>query len=229
MTRTTFVITGTDTAVGKTVLAGLLARWLRERGLAVAALNPVSSGDRADARVLRAATGGALALDEVNPWHFRAPLAPSLAARKEGRRVRLREVLRHVLRISRRHDVTVVEGAGGLLSPLGERFDTRSLITGPAAVPVVVALNRLGAVNQVRLVVEALPRSAADRLHVVLHSPVRPDAASRSNPRLLQHFLPPHRIHRLPWLANPLRSDATRSRRVGRVLRAIAGPPNLPG
>src|ERR1700690_1069547 len=104
MKRTTFFITGTDTSVGKTVLTALLARHLRERGVNAAALKPVCSGGRADARALRAAMNGALALDEINPWHFPAPLAPLLAARREHRRVRLAEACAHVRAMQRRFE-----------------------------------------------------------------------------------------------------------------------------
>jgi dethiobiotin synthetase len=93
MKRTTFFITGTDTGAGKTVLTALLARYLRERGVRTAALKPVCSGGRDDARVLRAASAGALALDKINPWHFRAPIAPLLAARREQKHVRLADGL----------------------------------------------------------------------------------------------------------------------------------------
>ncbi len=62
-----FFITGTDTGVGKTVLTTLLTRFLRERGVNAAALKPVGSGGRGDARALHAAMNGALTLDEINP------------------------------------------------------------------------------------------------------------------------------------------------------------------
>ena len=129
--RTTFFITGTDTGVGKTVLTALLARYLRERGVNTAALKPVCSGGRDDARVLHTASGGELSLEEINPWHFRAPLAPVLAARRERKRVRLAEVVAHLSAIQERFDVLLVEGAGGLLSPLGEDFNSRDLIESP--------------------------------------------------------------------------------------------------
>src|SRR5262245_58040989 len=128
MKRAVYFVTGTDTGVGKTVLAGLLAARLRRDGMPVAALKPISSGGRADARLLLAASDGTLTLDEINPWHFRAPLAPALAARREQRRVRLRQVLAQVRRMQERFPVLLVEGAGGLLSPLGEDFDSRDLI-----------------------------------------------------------------------------------------------------
>ena len=88
MKRTIF-ITGTDTGAGKTVLTALLAQFLRERGVNAAALKPICSGGRDDARALRAAMDGALSLDEINPWHFRAPIAPLLAARRERKHVHL--------------------------------------------------------------------------------------------------------------------------------------------
>ena len=78
-----FFITGTDTGAGKTVLTALLAAFLRGRGVKVAALKPICSGGRADATIIFTALGGRLTLDEINPWHFRAPIAPLLAARRE--------------------------------------------------------------------------------------------------------------------------------------------------
>src|ERR1039457_5699841 len=95
-------ITGTDTAVGKTMLAALLTWILRERGVNAAALKPVCSGGRADARALRAAMDGALALDEINPWHFRAPIAPLLAARPDRTHVHLSEALAHIRSMQKR-------------------------------------------------------------------------------------------------------------------------------
>ena len=195
-----YFITRTDTGVGKTVLAALLTRHLRAQGVRVAALKPICSGDRDDARALRLAAGKVLALDEVNPWHFHAPLAPLLAARLERKRVRLREVVAHIRRVGRRFGVVMVEGAGGLLSPLGEGFDSRDLIAALCAKPIVVCPNRLGAVNQALLVLNALPRAVAARAPVVLVSPRKSDSASRTNPKLLAEILGAQRVRVLPWL-----------------------------
>jgi dethiobiotin synthetase len=193
-------VTGNDTGVGKTVFAALLTRSLRAEGARVAALKPLCSGGRADARALHAAAGKVLALDVVNPWHFRAPLAPVLAARQEKQRVRLRTVVAHIRRIAKRFELLVVEGAGGLLSPLGEDFDSRDLILALDATPIIVCANRLGAVNQVRLVLAALPRASARRAWVVLVQPRKPDRASRSNPELLREFVAAGRVMLMPYL-----------------------------
>src|SRR4051794_15428905 len=109
MATRTFFIIGTDTGVGKTVFAGLLTQRLRERGIRVAALKPICSGGRNDAKVLRQAAGKILRLDEVNPWHFRAPLAPLLAARIENKSVKLADVVSHIQKMSKQFETTIVE------------------------------------------------------------------------------------------------------------------------
>lgn len=192
-------VTGTDTGVGKTVFASLLTRRLREDGVNVAALKPICSGDRSDARVLRKAAGNVLSLDEVNPWHFRAALAPLLAARNENKKLRLTQAVHHIASIARRFELVIVEGAGGLLSPLGEGFDSRDLILALKAKPIVVAPNRLGIVNQVLLTLDALPRPLARQTHVMLVDLPRKDAASHSNPGLLREKIGRDNVHSIPW------------------------------
>lgn len=193
-------VTGTDTGVGKTVFAALTTRSLLAHGFRVAALKPVCSGGRDDARQLHRAAGKVLPLAAVNPWHFRAALSPLVAARREKRRLRLRIVVAHIRRMARGFEVVVVEGAGGLLSPLGEDFDSRDLIRALDAEAIVLCPNQLGAVNQVRLVLEALPAAAARQARVVLVNPAQPDAASRTNLGLLKDFVDPNRILVLPWV-----------------------------
>jgi len=209
-------ITGTDTGVGKTVVAALATEYLRMRGVRSAALKPICSGNRNDARKLHAAGGNVLTLDEVNPWHFRAPLAPLLAARKERKRVRIQQVVTYIRHMGKRFDLLVVEGAGGLRSPLGENFDSRDLIVALRAVPIVVCPNRLGAVNQALLVLNALPRALAKRTTVVLISPPKPDAASRSNPKLLADIIGVKRVR-------VLQRSGSRGRRALKIEAMVAG------
>lgn len=196
-------VTGSDTGVGKTVLTAAFTRHLRAAGVNAVALKPLCSGGRDDARALRAAADDALSLDEVNPWHFRAVLAPTLAARREKRRITLPVVAARVRAVARRFELALVEGAGGLLSPLTEDGDNRDLLAAlrPDAVIVVVP-NRLGAVNQARLTLDALPKSAWRRAVIVLVEQRKPDAASRTNAALLAEFAPGVPVVRLPWLAS---------------------------
>ena len=102
--------------------------------------------------------------------------------------------------MQKKFDALLVEGAGGLLSPLGENFDSGDLIAALDALPLIVAPNRLGAVNHVLLTLEALPRSAAARARMVLMSPPKRDAAAGANAKLLAGFFDAKRIFTLPWL-----------------------------
>jgi dethiobiotin synthetase len=224
MKRLRVYVTGTNTGVGKTVVTCLLTRSLRAAGISVAAVKPVCSGDRADARRLHAASDGALSLAEVNPWFFRAPLTPLLAARRQGRMVKKADVCAHLRRLEKRFEAVILEGAGGLLSPLGVDFDSRDLILALGALPIVVCPNRLGALNQSLLALAALPRAFARRARLVLISPRRSDAVSRSNPIFLSKKLGTTRVHTLPWLRRP--DDPGRflsDRRLRRLAKALAG------
>jgi dethiobiotin synthetase len=198
-TKPTYFITGTDTGVGKTVLTALLAAFFRHRGIRVAALKPVCSGGRDDARILQTALDGALTLDDINPWHFRPSLAPILAARQEKRRVTLAAVLAHSRAIRKRFDVVLTEGAGGLLSPLGVGFNSRDVIAATGATPVIVAPNKLGVINHLLLTLEALPPNLRPAAILVLMTPPTPDCATASNAGLLKK-LTVQKINVLPWL-----------------------------
>ena len=198
--KQTFFITGTDTGVGKTVLTALLAKFLHTRGVKVAALKPICSGNRDDAVSLCDALDGSLKLDEINPWHFRAVIAPALAAKLEKKSVTRAQVLAHIRAMQKKFAVTLVEGAGGLLSPLGENFDSRDLITDLRATPIVVAQNKLGAANHILLTLAALPKNLRVKAKVILMSPEKPDAATKSNAKLLEQFLASEKIFTLSWL-----------------------------
>jgi dethiobiotin synthetase len=208
-------VTGTSTGVGKTVLTCLLTESLRASGSSVVALKPLCSGSRADARKLRAAAGRVLSLEEVNPWWFRASLTPWLAARLEGRRVQMKEVVERVRSIQRRFDGVLVEGAGGLLSPLGDGFDARDLIVRLRPRILVVAMNRLGVLNEVLLTLRALPPALSREAQVVLMAPERPDSSTRWNASVLRDRLGSARVQVLPRLG------ATRSVESSAVRQAV--------
>ena len=223
MQRTLF-ITGTDTGAGKTVLTALLAADLRAQKISVAAFKPVCSGGRADAKIIHAALGGALTLAVIYPWHFRAAVAPVRAARREKKVVTRALVLAHIRATRKNSAVTLVEGAGGLLSPLGEDFDSRDLIVALRATPVIVAPNRLGAVNQLLLTLAALPANYRATAKIVFMSPPKPDAATATNAQLLGEFFPPEKIFTVPWLGRKLPPpvEILKNGKLRRLLRELA-------
>ncbi|MHC4944031.1 MAG: dethiobiotin synthase, partial [Planctomycetota bacterium] len=120
-------VTGTDTGIGKTYVSmGLIKGW-RARGLRVGVMKPCETGlEKAgewgppeDAVRLLEASGASLALDEVCPFQYRAPMAPAEAAELgDGPMPSFDRIKRIYDSIAARHDVTLLEGAGGLLVPL---------------------------------------------------------------------------------------------------------------
>lgn len=196
-------VTGTGTEVGKTVFTAWWTAWLRHHGVRVRAVKPLASGGRADARTLRRAQGGAPGLDAVNPWWFRAALTPLVAARREGRRVELKEVLAFLQEAGQGVEMLIVEGAGGVRSPLGEGWDALDLMIALDVAPVVVAANRLGVLNEVRLTVGALPARLARRARIVLMDSIRLGVVARTNAELLESWYGAGRVVRFPWVKGP--------------------------
>jgi dethiobiotin synthetase len=148
-------ITGTGTGVGKTYVAALVARALRETGRRVGVYKPVASGcERQEGRLvspdavaLWEAAGRPATLEQVCPQTFAAALAPHLAARAEGRRVDAR-LLRDGIRFWREwSEIVLVEGAGGLMSPVGDDDYNADLAAEFGYPLVIVAANELGTIN----------------------------------------------------------------------------------
>lgn len=199
--RRTIVVVGTGTGVGKTVFTALAASRLRHQGVRVAALKPLCSGGRGDALRLRDAAASGLAMDWINPWWFRAALTPREAARRAGGKVAASAVVDSVRRVeSMDFEVVLVEGAGGLLSPLAEDLDSRGLIRALGAATVLVAANRLGMLNEVFLTVEALPAGLREWVPVVVMTPERPNLVSRTNLGQLRERFGEDRVVPFPFV-----------------------------
>ena len=155
MSRVVFV-TGTNTGAGKTILTALLLAHLRSNGVHALAMKPVETGGRRDARLLHALQRDEVSLEEVNPFWFREPLAPSIAARRTGRCLVKQEVLNNVRTLRGRCDLLLIEGAGGLLSPLAKNWSGLDMIKAMKAEVVVATRNELGVINHARLTVDRL-------------------------------------------------------------------------
>ncbi len=156
-------ITGADTNVGKTYVGALIAHALKAAGHRPGVYKPVASGCHRegvrlvsdDAELLWRAAGEPGELDRVCPQCFEAPLAPHLAARAEGKEID-RELLRDGLAYwLERSDVVLVEGAGGLLSPLGDNDYVADLARDLGFPLVIVARNALGTINHTLLTLHA--------------------------------------------------------------------------
>jgi len=164
-----FFVTGTDTGVGKTVVATALTRALVARGRRVAVMKPVASGSdptpeglrNADALALIAAGNVAVPYEAVNPYCFLPPISPHIAAREAGVAVDLALLRARLDALAAGSDCVVVEGAGGWLAPISETAAIADLAT-TLGLPVLLVVGlRLGCLNHARLTREAIAARGA--------------------------------------------------------------------
>ncbi len=200
------LVTGTDTAIGKTVVTCAVAAALTRRGRRIGVLKPVETGctpDAEDARALAAAASDPSDLDDVCPYRFSDPLAPMLAAERAGAAIDVDALVRHARCRAAEVDVLLVEGAGGLLVPLACDASFADLAMRLAARVLVVVGSRLGAINHALLTFDVLARRGlATAGYIVNRLGPADDLAVATNDGLLATLATIPCLGTLPWLAN---------------------------
>jgi dethiobiotin synthetase len=163
-----FFITGTDTGVGKTLVAVALTRAFVARGVRTAVMKPVAAGivstpegaRNDDALELLAQSNVSAPYEDVNPWLLTTPASPHLAARHDGVSISADRILAAHRRLAARADLVLVEGAGGWLAPISS-VATMADIAEKLALPVIFVVGlRLGCLNHALLTREAIRSSA---------------------------------------------------------------------
>jgi len=177
-------VTGTDTGVGKTVVACAIVAALHARGVRVKALKPIITGlddpGPADHELLASAAG--CTPDEVAIRSFGPPVSPHLAAELAGQPIVVDELVAAVRERAESADVVIVEGVGGLLVPLSDGHDVRELALGLGLPVIVAARPGLGTINHTLLTLEAARAVGLDVRAVVLTPwPDSPGVIERSN------------------------------------------------
>lgn len=200
-------VTGTDTDVGKTVIAQGLLCALRAQGLKVAPFKPIASGCRlsadglrnTDAELLLAAAGGGFSYELVNPFAFEPAIAPHLAAAQAGQRICLDRITRAYQQLAQSVDVVVVEGAGGWRVPLDAQ---RSLAAIPQRLGLDVILVvgvRLGCLSHALLTAEAIQADGLRLAGWVANIVDPTDAQASAQITELAVRLPAPLLATLPW------------------------------
>jgi dethiobiotin synthetase len=124
-----FFVTGTDTSVGKTYVSNLLLKNWNDQGLQTIGLKPIASGCEwiegkyinRDAYTLQKMSSISLTYSQVNPYCFKEPVAPHIAAQKENLKLTMHEISNHIQSIAKiNHDMMLIEGVGGLMVPLNK-------------------------------------------------------------------------------------------------------------
>ncbi|HEY4036298.1 MAG TPA: dethiobiotin synthase [Ktedonobacteraceae bacterium] len=205
-----YFITGTDTGVGKTVVTALLASLLCRQGLRVGVMKPVETGcpregdhfAPQDSLFLRQISGCTAPQDLVTPYIFAEPLAPAIAAERAGITIEMKHIRRCYEQLLAEHDIVLVEGAGGLLVPLTAQLSMHDIAVELDLPVLIVACNRLGAINHTALTVTV----ARERSHVLgivlnhIQAPDDDDLARQTNVDALRRWAKAPLLSQVPYI-----------------------------
>ncbi len=203
------LITGTDTGVGKTFVACGLAALLRDFGYRVGVMKPAETGCAErdgelfpdDAVRLKEASGCDVPLEKICPYQLREPLAPSIAAERAGVTIDIDRLMDVYHEISSGHDITLVEGAGGLMVPLLPSYTYADLAKVLKLPLIVVAANRLGAINHLLLTLEHASCKGLPVLGYVLNQLDSPlSLAAETNREVLANLSAAPCLSELPFV-----------------------------
>ncbi len=203
------LVSGTDTGIGKTLVAATLAAGLTERGYRVGVAKPIETGcagdEATDAASLRAAARSTESLSVISPYRFPDPLAPSIAAARVGATIDVDGLVADLRHRATGYDVMLVEGAGGLLVPVTTEVSFADVALALDATVLIVVGSRLGAINHALLTFEVLAaRGIRTRGYVLSQLTPAGDLATDTNPALLASLTTVPCVGILPW-----REDAT--------------------
>jgi dethiobiotin synthetase len=191
-------IIGTDTGVGKTLVAGAIADWFRRRQRRVGVLKPIATGCvhrreglvSEDAEFLAHCAEARFPLDVVCPQRYAEPLAPAIAAERAGQPVDWEAVNRSLRMMIAGSDVMIVEGVGGALVPLDANTTVLELAQCLTLPAVVVARPNLGTINHTLLTVRTLREAGVHVAGVVVNRYTTDGAgvAEETNPRAIEKW-----------------------------------------
>lgn len=200
-------ITGTDTGVGKTLIAAALAAVLKNKAIDVGVMKPVASGGRDDAELLIKGAGVIDDITLVNPYCFETPVAPSVAAEIEGVRIDIEKIKAAYEELSRRHETLIVEGVGGLLVPIYKGYLVSDLIKDLNLPVIIVSRPALGTINHTLLTVRQARAKGIEVLGVIINNydEAKAGIAEKTAPEIIE------RIGKVPVLGIVRHIDETGS------------------
>jgi dethiobiotin synthetase len=205
-------ITGTDTGVGKTLVGVGLVNLFKERGMHVGVMKPMESGCRReegrlipeDAILLKNAAESQDDLDIINPYALEAPLAPALAADMEGVEIRLEVIQRAFEILTSRHDIVIVEGAGGFLVPLFGDYFMADLAKQWDLPLLVVTGDKLGIINHTLLTLAHARERKIPVLGIVMNRTADQHGLPEAlNPDALKRWAKAPFLGSIPFLPGP--------------------------
>jgi dethiobiotin synthetase len=207
-----FFITGTDTGVGKTIIAGALIKVLCHLGVKTGAMKPVESGCVREGEILIPSDGMFLKqmaqmqepVTQVSPCCFESPLAPLAASELEQRSVSVTAIKKAFYNFYTNYDAVIVEGIGGLMVPLKTDYFVVDLAKEIGLPLIVVTKPGLGSINHVMLTVNYALKEGLQVAGIIIDYSLPPEnsLAEETNPPLLKQICPAPLIGIFPYLRN---------------------------
>ena len=210
-------ITGTDTGVGKTFIAVGLIKAIKKRGLNICPMKPVESGCSVrkgelipeDAMKLISASGVTEMLDSINPYRLKHPLAPSVAAEIEGIKIDKKKIITAYKYLSKKYDITIVEGAGGIMVPVYRKYLLLDLMTDLRLPVLVVARPGLGTINHTLLTIDAARNRGLKVSGVIINCVLgaKNGLSEQTNPDVIEKLGSVPVLGNVPYSLNPDRKQ----------------------
>lgn len=207
-----FFITGTDTGVGKTIIAGALIKVLGFLGLKTSGMKPIECGCAREGNVLIPSDGMFLKniaqmqehVTQVTPCCFESPLAPLPASEIEQKNISVRDIKKAYYSLRAQYDAVIVEGIGGLMVPLKTNYFLVDLAKELGLPLIVVAKPGLGSINHTMLTVNYALKEGLEVAGVIINysNPPEGSLAEETNPQLLKQICPVPLIGIFPYLKN---------------------------
>ncbi len=188
-------ITGTDTGVGKTLIAGAIAKILQQAGKKVGVFKPIATGCRhqregfvsGDAEFLAYCADSEFSLDKINPATFGTPAAPFACEQLENKKVDLEKIIAAYNYICSETDCIIVEGIGGIRVPITDGLDVLTIAKAIGLPVVIVARPNLGTINHTLLTIDAIRSANLPLAGIIIsgYDESKADYAERTGPAVI--------------------------------------------
>ncbi len=191
-------ITGTNTGVGKTFVSAGLLQAFKEMGFSVCPMKPVETGCRInggkliplDTLKLIDASSVKESLDIVNPYRFKPPIAPAVAAELEWKVIRKSKIISAYKKLSNKYDITTVEGAGGIMVPVYKKYLFLDLIKDLDIPVIIVSRPGLGTINHTLLTIRTAQSRGIKVLGVIINyaAKIKKGLSEKTNPEVIEQL-----------------------------------------
>lgn len=194
-------ITATDTNVGKTVATYCLASVFQSQGIDVGVMKPVQCGGN-DAQFLKERLSISDDIKTINPFYLKEPLSPHLAFRRAKRKFDLQVVKKNLNFLSQRHDVVLIEGAGGLMAPITEKYFNADLARDLKAPIIIVSRLGLGTINHSILTINLAKQKGLKILGIIFSdtNSKAKSLAEKTNPQEIEKITGVKVLGIIPYL-----------------------------